>query len=83
MANLNLRQLVTEPETHQKIVGGFDGDYSLGVVNEDPPTLLLRVEGSDLQRFPTRVSLRGQDVDVRVEGSYRRPSRLPLGVPST
>jgi len=47
---MNTKQLsswVDESETHQKIVGDYDGSYALGVT-DDPPAFLLRVEPTDV-----------------------------------
>jgi hypothetical protein len=82
MAKIDLlRDWVSEADTHKKVVGDFDGNYTLGVT-DDPPALLLRVEGADVRRFPTQVNLHGQDIAVHVKGSYQRPVLLPAVVRS-
>ncbi|HEY7424904.1 MAG TPA: hypothetical protein VH682_11800 [Gemmataceae bacterium] len=71
-----LMSWVEEPETHQKIVGDYDGPYALGV-SDAPPAFLLRVESDDVSGFPTKVNLHGVDVPVIVRGHFVPP--VPLG----
>jgi hypothetical protein len=71
-----LMRWVEEPMTHQKIVGDYDGAYSLGV-NDNPPAFLLRVEPDKVSGFPTKVQVHGVEVPVIVRGNFVRP--VPLG----
>jgi hypothetical protein len=70
-----LMSWVEEPVTHQKIVGDYDGAYSLGV-SDSPPAFLLRVESDDVSGFPTKVEVHGVEVPVIVRGNFARP--VPL-----
>ncbi|HTU18179.1 MAG TPA: hypothetical protein VMG10_08950 [Gemmataceae bacterium] len=65
-----------EAATHQKIVGDYEGAYSLGVT-DNPLAFLLRVEPDEISRFPTTVNLHGVDVPVVVHGNFVPPE--PLG----
>ncbi len=64
-----------EPVTHQKIVGDYDGPYSLGVT-DNPPALLLRIPSQDVSKFPTTINIHGIDVPVIVHGGFVPP--VPL-----
>ncbi|WP_020470415.1 hypothetical protein [Zavarzinella formosa] len=78
---MNAKQLmsyVDQPETHQKIVGDYDGGYALGVT-ENPPAFLLRVEPEDVSHFPTAVDIHGVKVPVVVKGSFVRPVPIDRG----
>jgi hypothetical protein len=70
-----LLRLVDQPETHQKIVGEYEGSYALGVTN-DPPAFLLRVEPKDIGQFPKSVMLNGVKVPVIVHGNFVQPKPL-------
>jgi hypothetical protein len=70
-----LANWVEEPETHQKIVGDYDGAYALGVT-DNPPAFLLRVEPGDVSHFPTKVNIHGVEVPVVVRGSFLPPKPL-------
>ena len=75
---MDIKQLMTWvdlPETHQKIVGDYEGAYALGVI-DNPPSFLLRVESADVSGFPATVSIHGVKVPVVVNGNFARP--LPL-----
>ena len=67
-----LARLTSRPETHQKIVGDYDGSYALGVT-DNPPAFLLRVEPADVAEFPHQVTIDGAEVPVVVEGGFHRP----------
>jgi hypothetical protein len=76
---MDAKQLMSwteEPETHQKIVGDYDGAYSLGV-SDNPPAFLLRVESDEVSGFPTKVNVHGVEVPVVVRGNFVPP--VPLG----
>jgi hypothetical protein len=60
------------PETHQKIVGAYEGGYALGVT-DNPPAFLLRVEPADVSGFPTKVNIDGVEVPVVVKGNFVPP----------
>ena len=75
---MDVKQLlhwVDQPETHQKIVGEYEGSYALGVTS-DPPAFLLRVEPKDVGQFPKSVTLHGTDVPVIVHGGFVQPKPL-------
>jgi hypothetical protein len=75
---MNAQQLlgwVDLPETHQKIVGEYEGSYALGVTS-DPPAFLLRVEPKDVGQFPRTVTIHGVDVPVVVHGGFGQPKPL-------
>ena len=75
MGAKKLMSWVEEAETHQKIVGDYDGPYSLGV-SDAPPAFLLRVTSDDVSGFPTKVSVHGVEVPVIVRGHFVPP--VPL-----
>jgi hypothetical protein len=73
--NLNTKQLlhwVDLPQTHQKIVGGYEGCYALGVT-DNPPAFVLRVEPNDVDIFPDKVTIHGVEVPVIVQGGFEPP----------
>jgi hypothetical protein len=63
---------VDQPETHQKIVGDYEGGYALGVT-DNPPAFLLRVEPADVSAFPTKVNIHGVEAPVVVKGNFVPP----------
>jgi len=67
-----LMNRVDLPETHQKIVGDYEGCYALGVT-DNPPAFLLRVEPADVSGFPTKVNIDGVEVPVVVKGGFVPP----------
>jgi len=77
MTAMQLRDLTDLPETHQSIVGNYDGSYTLGVV-DDSPGFLLRVASKDISTFPRKVSVRGLEVPVTVVGNTPGPVKLGL-----
>lgn len=66
-----LTPLLDLPETHQKILGDYDGAYSLGI--GDDGTFVLDVEGDDLQRFPQSVTIGFETIPVVVRGGFIAP----------
>jgi hypothetical protein len=70
-----LLRWVEEPATHQQIVGDYDGGYALGVTDA-PLAFLLRVESSEVGKFPTKVHIHGVEVPVVVHGNFVPP--VPL-----
>jgi hypothetical protein len=75
---MDAKQLMSwaeEPGTHQKIVGDYDGPYSLGVT-DNPPAFLLRVVPGEVDNFPAKVNIHGVEVPVVVHGSFVPP--VPL-----
>jgi len=70
-----LMDWVNEAQTHRRIVGDYEGSYSLGV-SDDPPAFLLRVEPEDVSQFPDRVTIHGVDVPVVVHGGFSPPKPL-------
>ncbi len=75
MDTKQLSHWAEEPTTHQKIVGDYEGGYSLGVT-DGPPAFLLRVEPADASHFPTKVKIHGVEVPVVVNGGFVPP--VPL-----
>ncbi|SIO04950.1 hypothetical protein SAMN05444166_2200 [Singulisphaera sp. GP187] len=75
MDTQQLLRWVDQPETHQKVVGEYEGSYALGVTS-DPPAFLLRVEPKDIGRFPKSVTLDGVNVPVIVHGGFVQPRHL-------
>ena len=63
---------VDQPETHQTIVGDYEGCYALGVT-DSPPAFLLRVEPAEVNAFPTKVHIHGVEVPVVVKGNFIAP----------
>ena len=78
MDERELLRLVDQPETHQKVVGEYEGSYALGVTS-NPPALLLRVQPDDVGRFPKSVTLDGVKVPVVVHGGFGQPRPLIKG----
>jgi hypothetical protein len=69
---------VDQPETHQKIVGDYEGGYALGVA-DNPPAFVLRVEPADVSAFPTKVTIDGVEVPVVVKGNFAPPVPVSRG----
>lgn len=72
METKKLLSWVDQPETHQKIVGEYEGSYALGVTDA-PPAFVLRVEPQDVAKFPTSVVIQGEKVPVVVRGGFVQP----------
>jgi len=82
MKTEQLIRWVDQPETHQKIVGDYEGGYALGVT-DNPPAFLLRVTPADVSDFPSKVNIHGVEVPVIVQGNFVPPvpinHRRPIG----
>lgn len=72
MDTKQLRHWVNLPQTHQKIVGGYEGCYALGVT-DDPPSFVLRVEPDDVAIFPDKITIHGVEIPVIVRGGFEPP----------
>lgn len=72
MTTDQLAHLLKQPATHQLIVGDYDGSYALGV-SGDPPGFLLRVEPGEVDHFPDRVTIDGDEIPVVVRGGFASP----------
>lgn len=66
-----LAPLLELPETHQKILGDYDGAYSLGIGENG--SFVLDVEGQDVQRFPRAVTIGFETIPVVVHGGFVAP----------
>lgn len=75
----DLAEVVENPDLHHKLLGDYQGAYSLGITSTDNggDALLLQVETEDLSDFPREVLYFGHKIPVIVRGSFRRPT--PLG----
>lgn len=76
---LRLSDFVDSPDLHQRLLGDYRGDYSLGVTSSDEgaEVLLLRVATENLSNFPHEIQYLGHRIQVVVKGSFRKPK--PLG----
>jgi hypothetical protein len=75
-----LSLFVTKPDTHRKVLGSYQGGYSLGVGRDadhgEGPVLVLQVEGAPRHEFPSRIKLGGEFVPLVVKGSFVPPAAL-------
>lgn len=79
-----LAGLVEHPEVHRRLLGEYDGSYSLGVTTSPTasanPAIRVRVEGTDDLNIPSEIILDGEPVPVLVETRFVPPRPLPLRV---
>jgi hypothetical protein len=72
-----LADMLDRPDVHRKILGGYQGPYSLGVTRSLDPRdgfgFLLRVTDQDLSRFDHIINIDGKDVPVIVKGGFKPP----------
>ncbi len=71
-----LQSQLEQPELHRKILSGYKGAYSLGIGSDprfDEPVLILQVEGSNNNKFPTVVNLAGERVPVIINEGFHNP----------
>jgi hypothetical protein len=77
-----LALLLEQPQIHQRLVGGFNRPYTLGLGTdpEEPSrhALILRVEGDEAPDVPSQIELGGEAVKV-VTRTRLKPIK-PLGV---
>jgi hypothetical protein len=75
-----LARLIEKPEVQQRILGDYDGGYSLGLTtnpkNKEETAIRVRVEGEDVNDIPRQVVLDGEAIPVIVTGSFKVP--VPL-----
>ena len=72
MDTKQLLHCVNLPQTHQKIVGEYEGCYALGVT-DNPPAFVLRVEPQDVDSFPDKITIHSVEVPVIVQGGFEPP----------
>jgi hypothetical protein len=76
-----LSNLLELPETHQQILAGYQGAYSLGI-GADPdeighdPVLILQVEHWSSRKFPSHVRLDGESIRLVVRDDFTAPTAL-------
>jgi hypothetical protein len=78
-AEMDVSQLATvikRPDVHQRIVGSYNGAYSIGVTSlpTGQPALLVRVEGEPTG-IPYKIEVDGQEIPVVARGGFRPPEK--------
>lgn len=72
-----LAELVEDPELHRRLLGDYDGAYSLGITlnPEDRSELAIRVriEGEDASLIAREVELDGELIPVVVNTGFQSP----------
>ena len=75
-----LATLLEKPEVQQKILGDYDGGYSMGLTshptNRGKMAIRVRVEGEDAGDIPRQVVLDGEAVPVIVTANFKVPQPL-------
>ncbi len=79
-----LAVLIERPEVQRRILGDYDGSFSLGLTlnpnDRSEVVIRLRIEDDDPGMIPSHVMLDGERVPVIVNPGFRAPTRLPLHV---
>lgn len=77
MKEERLATLVEDPEVHRRLLGKYEGGYSLGVTlnpeNRAESALQLRIERDDVSAIPREIVLDGERVPVLVQTGFRVP----------
>ena len=72
-----LAHFIELPETHRRILSGYQGAYSLGigqaVQHGGRHLLILQVENQPGHAFPTEIRLDGEIVPLVVRGNFSTP----------
>jgi len=75
-----LSHFIELPETHQKILSGYRGAYSLGVgqdlARSPGPVLILQIEQQPKNSIPREVRLNGEAIPVVVRTGFIAPRAL-------
>lgn len=75
-----LATLIEKPEVQQKILGDYDGGYSLGLTShptdKEKLAIRVRVEGDDASEIPQQIVLDGESVPVIVTANFKVPQPL-------
>lgn len=75
-----LAELIERPEVQQRILGDYEGGYSLGLT-ADPShrgdfAIRVRIEARDADQIPKEVELDGEAVPVIVNTGFKVPEPL-------
>jgi hypothetical protein len=75
-----LATLIEKPEIQQRILGDYDGGYSLGLTvhpeKNDEIAIRVRVEGQSACDIPSEIVLDGEAIPVIVNTGFRVPQPL-------
>ena len=73
-----LADLLDQPETHQKILGGYQGPYALGVTkvpgHGDAYGFVLRLAGDPPDRQLRTVNIGGHQIPLMIQGGFAAPT---------
>jgi len=80
MDESRLARLIERPEIQQRILGDYDGGYSLGLTaspcNHGDLAIRVRIESRDADRIPSEIVLDGEAVPVIVNTGFKVPEPL-------
>jgi hypothetical protein len=75
-----LAELIERPEVQQRILGDYDGGYSLGLTldpcNRGEIAIRVRIETQKADQIPPQVVLDGEAIPVIVNTSFKIPEPL-------
>lgn len=78
-----LANLIEQPKVLRKILGDYEGGYSLGLTlnpqNRDQYAIRVRIEGDDSVDIPSQIVLDGEAIPVIVTTNFRIPEPLTRG----
>lgn len=78
-----LATFIEKPEVQQRILGNYEGGYSLGLTSNPSKqgnlAIRVRIESQDAGRIPSEIVLDGEAVPVIVNTGFRVPAPLKAG----
>lgn len=76
----HLTDLIERPEVQQMILQDYEGGYSLGITlnpqNRSQMAIRVRVEGEDVTKIPSHITLEGETIPIIVNTNFKVP--VPL-----
>lgn len=80
MKQNRLAKLIERPEVQRKILGDYEGGYSLGLTldprNRNEFAIRVRIEGEDPAEIPSEIDLDGETIPVLVATNFKIPEPL-------
>ena len=75
-----LSRLLESPETHRRLLSGYDGPYSLGVgrseESAEKPVVVLHLTRAPAKPIPAQIAFDGEWVRVLVQTDFVQPRAL-------
>ncbi len=83
MKQNRLAALIERPEVQRRILGDYEGGYSLGLTlnpqNRKELAIRVRIEGDDTADIPSQVVLDGETIPILVAPNFKIPEPLARG----